>query len=317
MNNLRVGVIGVGFWGKNHARVFHDLPNAELKAVCDVNKERVRELAKKYSINGYTDSRELLKREDIDAVSICTWSTALAKEAVRALEAGKHVFVEKPMAINVKEAEKVVELSEKNGLYLMVGFIERFNPGVEKLKRLLDKGEAGTVVSTLSRRVSRWPERIGDIGIVKDTAIHELDMLCYLLNDSPKTIYARVGSLRHRTFEDYAQIIMGFRNGVTALVETNWLTPYKVRRLIVTGSEAILSLDYITQKITIERSGRRKSPPHRWREPLMLELDHFVSCILNKGVLRTTGYDGLRALKIAEMVLESSRRNKVVKIENL
>lgn len=317
MNKLSVGVIGVGFWGRNHARVFYELPNAELKAVCDVNKERVKELAKKYSINGYTDSRELLKKEDVDAVSICTWSTALAKEAVRALNAGKHVFVEKPMAINVKEAEEVVELSEKNDLYLMVGFIERFNPGVEKLKNLLERGEAGTVVSTLSRRVSRWPERIGDVGVVKDTAIHELDMLCYLLNDSPRTIYARVGSLRHRAFEDYAQIIIGFRNGTTAFVETNWLTPYKVRRLIITGSEAILSLDYITQKIIIEKSGKRSSPPHLWREPLLLELDHFVSCILNKGELRTTGYDGLRALKIAEKVLESSRRNKVIKTEDI
>jgi len=315
MSKLQVGVIGVGFWGRNHARVFHELPNAELKAVCDVNKERVRELVKKYSINGYTDSQELLKREDVDAVSICTWSTALAKEAVKSLNAGKHVFIEKPMAINVEEAENVVKLAEKNGLYLMVGFIERFNPGVEKLKSLLEKGEAGSVVSTLSRRVSRWPERIGDVGIVKDTAIHELDMLCYLLNDLPKTVYARVGSLRHRTFEDYAQIIMGFENGVTALVETNWLTPYKVRRLIVTGSEAILSLDYITQKVTIEKSGKRKNLPHRWREPLMLELEHFVSCILNKDELRTTGYDGLRALKIAEAVLESSRKNEVVKTE--
>ena len=133
MSKLQVGVIGVGFWGRNHARVFHELPNAELKAVCDVNKERVRELVKKYSINGYTDSQELLKREDVDAVSICTWSTALAKEAVKSLNAGKHVFIEKPMAINVEEAENVVKLAEKNGLYLMVGFIERFNPGVEKL----------------------------------------------------------------------------------------------------------------------------------------------------------------------------------------
>ena len=314
MNKLGVAVIGAGFWGRNHIRVFHELPNAELKAVCDVNKGRVKEITKKYSIEGYTDSEELLKREDVEAVSICTWSTELTKESIKALNAGKHVFVEKPMAIDPKEAEKVIELSESNGLYLMVGFIERFNPGVEKIKELLKGGEAGTMVSTLSRRVSRWPERIGDVGIVKDTAIHELDMLCYLLGDAPKTVYARTGSLRHRVFEDYAQIILNFEGGVTALIESNWLTPYKVRKLIITGSEAILSLDYITQEITIEKLGERVTLLHKWREPLLLELEHFVSSILSKGRLKTTGLDGLRALKIADAVLESSRKNEVVEI---
>ncbi|MEM2875609.1 MAG: Gfo/Idh/MocA family oxidoreductase [Candidatus Bathyarchaeia archaeon] len=315
MDKLRVGVIGAGFWGRNHVRVLHELQNVELKAVCDINRSRVEEMTKKYSIDGYTDSKDLLKRTDIDAVSICTWSTELAKEMIRALESGKHVFVEKPMAINPREAEEAIKLSENNDLYLMVGFIERFNPGVETVKKILDEGGVGDVVSTLSRRVSRWPERIGDVGVVKDMAIHELDLLCYLLSETPKTVYAKTGSLRHRLFEDHAQILLSFECGATAFIEVNWLTPYKIRELIITGSESMLSLDYITQKVILEKSSERKCLPNKWREPLLLELEHFISSILNKGALRTTGLDGLRALKIADAVLESSRKNEVIKIE--
>ena len=116
MKKLNVAVIGVGFWGKNHVRIYDHLLNAELKAVCDRDRDRVREVTKKYGVDGYTDSSLLLKRDDIDAVSICTWSTELAKEASKALNAGKHVLVEKPMAANSIEAEKIVKLSEDNGL---------------------------------------------------------------------------------------------------------------------------------------------------------------------------------------------------------
>ena len=116
MKKIGVAVIGVGFWGRNHARVYMEIPEAELIGVCDINSERAKETAEKYGVEAYTDSRKLLKRDDVDAVSICTWTTTHAKETIRALEAGKHVLVEKPIASTVKEAKQMVQMAEKEEL---------------------------------------------------------------------------------------------------------------------------------------------------------------------------------------------------------
>jgi UDP-N-acetylglucosamine 3-dehydrogenase len=312
MKKLKVAVIGIGFWGRNHVRVFQELPQTELVGICDVNTERVSALAKELKIEGYTDSNQLLKREDLDAVSICTWTTAHAEEATRALNAGKHVLVEKPIASTVPEAKKIVKLAKKKGLHLMVGFIERFNPGVQRVKEAINEGKIGTLVSATARRVSQWPERLGDIGVVKDTAIHDIDVMRYIFGEDPVAVYAKVGNLRHTKFEDYAQIMLSYKDNKTAFIETNWLTPYKTRSLIVTGSEAIISLDYLTQKITIETAGQTLTPRYEWKEPLKLELQHFADSILNNKEPLVTGVDGLKALMIAEAALKSTRNNRAI-----
>jgi len=314
MKKLRIAVIGAGFWGKNHIRVLSELQQAELVAVCDVNKQRATAIAEKYGIKPYTSSRELYKKESFDAVSICVWSTELFKESMEALNAGKHVFVEKPMASRVEEAEKMLETAESAGLHLTVGFIERFNPAVVRLKKAIDEGEIGQPVSATGKRVSKWPERIGDVGVVKDTAIHDIDLMRYIFEEDPVSVYARAGSLRHRRFEDYAQVMLAFPNGKSAFLEANWLTPYKVRRLTVTGSEAIITIDYITQKITIETSNKTLIPRHEWKEPLKLELQHFVESVLNNNNLIVTGLDGVKALKIAEAILESAEKNRLIEL---
>jgi UDP-N-acetylglucosamine 3-dehydrogenase len=312
MKKLKVAVIGIGFWGRNHVRVFQELPQTELVGICDVNTERVSALAKELKIEGYTDSNQLLKREDLDAVSICTWTTAHAEESTRALNAGKHVLVEKPIASTVPEAKKIVKLAKKKGLHLMVGFIERFNPGVQRVKEAINEGKIGTLVSATARRVSQWPERLGDIGVVKDTAIHDIDVMRYIFGEDPVAVYAKVGNLRHTKFEDYAQIMLSYKDNKTAFIETNWLTPYKTRSLIVTGSEAIISLDYLTQKITIETAGQTLTPRYEWKEPLKLELQHFADSILNNKEPLVTGVDGLKALMIAEAALKSTRNNRAI-----
>jgi len=314
MKKLRIAVIGAGFWGKNHIRVLSELQQAELVAVCDVNEQRATAIAEKYGIKPYTSSRELYKKESFDAVSICVWSTELFKESMEALNAGKHVFVEKPMASRVEEAEKMLETAESAGLHLTVGFIERFNPAVVRLKKAIDEGEIGQPVSATGKRVSKWPERIGDVGVVKDTAIHDIDLMRYIFEEDPVSVYARAGSLRHRRFEDYAQVMLAFPSGKSAFLEANWLTPYKVRRLTVTGSEAIITIDYITQKITIETSNKTLIPRYEWKEPLKLELQHFVESVLNKNNLIVTGLDGVKALKIAEAILESAEKNRLIEL---
>ncbi|MDH5481432.1 MAG: Gfo/Idh/MocA family oxidoreductase [Candidatus Bathyarchaeota archaeon] len=314
MKKLGVAVIGTGFWGKNHARVFKELEETELLAVCDIDAERAKNVAEQFSVKPYTSTVKMLKREDIEAVSICTWSTNLAKEAMKTLKAGKHVLVEKPMAENVKQAERLFKTAEREGLHLTVGFLMRFIPGIQYIKKAIENKTIGELVCATARRVSEWPERIGDIGVVKDTAIHDIDIIRYVFEEEPLAVYARTGSMKHGKFEDYAQIMLTFRGGKSAFIESNWLTPYKTRTLVVTGSKAIMTLDYITQELTIEDAKEKVQPRYPWKEPLKLELQHFAKCVLKKEKPLITSMDGLKALQITEATLKSSATSSVVKL---
>ncbi len=315
MKKLGVAVIGTGFWGKNHARVFTELEETELLAVCDINAERARTVAKQFGVKAYSDTARMLKRKDIEAVSVCTWSTNLAKEALKALKAGKHVLVEKPMAANSKQAETLLKKAEKEGLHLSVGFLMRFIPGLQFIKKAIESQDIGELVCATAKRVSEWPERIGDVGVVKDLAIHDIDVMRYLFNDEPVAVYAKTGNMRHKKFEDYAHIMLTFGRGKNAFIEANWLTPYKTRVLVVTGSRAITKLDYITQELTMETAEKTVQPRIAWQEPLKLELQHFARCILEREKPFITGLDGLKALKIAEAALKSSKTGRLVKLK--
>ena len=315
MSKLRVAVIGVGFWGKNHARVFSEIPDTELVAICDLDLARAKTIAEKYGAQAFKDSRKMLKIANIDAVSICTWTTTHAVEALRMLKAGKHALVEKPLASTIREAKKIVTIAKQNKTHLMVGFIERFNPCIQRAKSMMKGGAIGELVSATARRVSQWPERIGDVGVVKDYAIHEIDIMRKIFEEDPKTVYARVGNLKHKKFEDYAQIMLTFNHGKTAFIEANWLTPYKIRDVTLTGSEAILSLDYIKQEITVETSEKTLKPRFEWKEPLKLELQHFAKSILADKEPEVTGVDGLKALMIAEAAMRSSECGKSVHLK--
>jgi UDP-N-acetylglucosamine 3-dehydrogenase len=315
MKKLGVAVIGTGFWGRNHARVFKELEETELLAVCDVNAERAKNVAKQFSVRAYTNIGKLLKRKDIEAVSMCVWSLNLAKETLKALKAGKHVLVEKPMATHVKQAEKLLETAKEEKLHLTVGFLMRFIPGIQHMKNAIEDKTIGNLVCATAKRVSEWPERIGDVGVVKDTAIHDIDIIRYLFDEEPIAVYAKTGSMKHKKFEDYVQIMLTFEGGKSAFIESNWLTPYKTRTLVVTGSKAIMKLDYITQELTIEDAKETIQPRYPWQEPLKLELKHFANCILKKEKPLITGMDGLKALQIAEAALKSSAIGKAVKLK--
>ena len=315
MKKLGVAVIGTGFWGRNHARVFKELEETELLAVCDINAERAKNVAKQFGVRAYTSMGKLLKRKDVEAVSNCVWSLNLAKETLKALKAGKHVLVEKPMATNVKQAEKLLETAEEEGLHLSVGFLMRFIPGIQHMKNAVEDKTIGNLVCATAKRVSEWPERIGDVGVVKDTAIHDIDIIRYFFGEEPIAVYAKTGSMKYKKFEDYAQIMLTFEGGKSAFIESNWLTPYKTRTLVVTGSKAIMKLDYITQELTIEDAKKTIQPRYPWQEPLKLELQHFANCVLKKEKPLITGLDGLKALRIAESAIKSSTTDKIVKLK--
>ncbi len=313
VNEIGVGVIGVGYWGKNHARVFSELENAKLVAVCDTDPKRAENAAKKYGATSYTVPENLLENKNIETVSICTPTTTHYGIALKAIEYGKHLLVEKPMVSTIQEAKYLLEKSERKGLHVMTGFIERFNPGVQKIKVLIKDGILGETILVSARRVGRRPERIGDVGIVKDTAIHDFDIMRFMFEQEPHSVYARIGNL-HNEFGDYAQIVLSFNGVQTGFVEANWLTPRKIRTLTVTGKEAIATLNYLTQEITIEDGDKMIKPANKWEEPLMIELKEFVQSIIEDRDPLVTGKDGLRALEIAEAAIKSAHMNRVVKI---
>jgi UDP-N-acetylglucosamine 3-dehydrogenase len=315
MKQMGVAVIGTGFWGKNHARVYKELASTNLVAICDANAERAKTIADQFGVKAYTNSTRMLKNEEIEAVSVCTWSTMLAKEALKTLHAGKHVLVEKPMATNTKQAEKLLKTAEESGLHLTVGFLMRFIPGLQHIHEAVETKKIGELVSATAKRVSQWPERIGDVGVVKDTAIHDIDVMRYISNQDPVSVYAKTGNMRHRQFEDYAQIMLTYENGKSAFIESNWLTPYKTRTLNVTGSDAIMRLDYITQELWVENAKETLQPRIPFQEPLKMELQHFADCILEKKKPLVTGVDGLKALQIAIAALQSSAKNAAVKLK--
>lgn len=154
MSKVNVAVLGCGFWGSNHTRVFSELNNCNLIAVADVNADRARSIGEKYHIKWYDDSSKLIERKDVEFISICTPTVTHAELALRAIEAGKHVLLEKPMTNTVKEAEDIINSARRKDVRVMVGFIERFNPAVRKAEELIKNGEIGGIVLASSRRVS-------------------------------------------------------------------------------------------------------------------------------------------------------------------
>ena len=311
MSQLRIAVIGTGFWGKNQARVFSQLHQTRLMCVCDANAKTANAIGSQFNVESTIDVDSVLSRGDIDAVTVCTPTITHKDVATRALEAGKHVLVEKPMTNTVAEANELLLLAKKKGLRIMPGHIERFNPAVTYLKSSVDEGALGKIMLLVARRVGRWPERIGDVGVVRDTAIHDIDLARYIFADEVSGVYAHLGSLRHSK-EDYAEIMLKFSKGGTAFIDANWLTPKKTRTMVVTGSEATAELDYITQQVSIENSERTVTPNLDGKEPLTLELTHFAESILNERPFSVNGIDGLRAVEICEAVLTSGIAGKTM-----
>ena len=312
---LGVAVVGTGFWGKNHARVYKELPSTQLVAICDVNAERAKTVSEQFGVKSYTDSTQMLKDKEVEAVSICTWSTYLAEESLKALNADKHVLVEKPMATNSKQAQQLYELAKQKGLHLTVGFLTRFIPGVQFIRDAIQKKQVGDLVCATSKRVNPWPERIGDVGVVKDSAIHDIDVMRFISRQDPVAVYAKMGSRRIKKYEDFVQIMLTYENGESAFIEANWLTPSKTRLLTVTGTEGIIKLDYITQELWIEQQTQTVQPRQPNAEPLKLELDHFAQCITEKKKPLITGLDGVKALQIAEAAAKSSAENTSINLE--
>ncbi len=314
---LKTAVIGIGNMGKNHVRIYSELKESELVAISDINEKLGKELAEKHSCNYYKNYKDLLKKEKIDAVSICVPTSLHYQVAADAINSGINLLIEKPIASSLAEANKIVELAEKSGVKLTVGHVERFNPAVKRLKEIIDEGRLGTVISLLARRVGLFPPQIKDSNVIIDLAVHDIDIFNYIIGEQPLSVYAKGGKGLIKSREDYAGLFLTYTNNVNAIIEVNWITPVKIRILNITGTEGYASLNYITQDLVLYENNYEKSydkfgdfvfkfgKPKKQtirikkEEPLKLELKDFLLCIKNDKEPSVSGLDGINALKIA------------------
>ncbi len=301
----KVGVVGTGGWGKNHVRVLNELQS--LAAICDMNKERADSFSRNFHVPAYPSLEEMLKKEKLDAVTICTPASTHFPMASKALAAGLHTFVEKPMTTTVKDGEQLIEKAKGANRTLTVGFIERFNPPITDLKQMISGGKMGEPILLEFHRENRRGENISDVGIVKDASVHDIDTACWLFGEVPKVVYARVGAmyvpLEH---EDFAAILLGFTDQKTAFLVTNWITPNRVRTLSAVFSGGVVDVDFVTQKTSIHEGAATTVPTKAYQEPLMLELREFVTALQEKRQPLVTGRDGLNVTRVAEAALASS-----------
>lgn len=307
-----VAVVGAGFWGVNHLRVLKELGEPEVVAVCDIDRERAARAAARFGVQHvYTEVDTMLQETSPDAVTICTPSTTHALLALKLLDHGCDILIEKPMASTVDEAAKILDKIRETGRVVMVGFIERFNPAVQYARHLIEDKEVGEVLLFYGRRIGWWPERIGDTGVVKDTAIHDLDLVTWIFRTLPDEVYAMCGRLRH-SYEDHAQIFLSYGEGRSALLEANWLTPRKKREMHITGENGVVSVKFIEQEVVVEKAEQTIIPHLKTSEPLRNELKHFIESVKNHIEPAVTAYDGLKATLLAECVLESAKNRSPI-----
>ena len=309
---IRAGVIGAGAMGQHHVRIYHEMENVELVGISDVSEARVKELSEQYDTNGFTDYKELLA-QGLDAVSIVVPTTLHMAVGLDVIASGANLLVEKPIADTLENAEKLTRAAEDAGVKLMVGHIERFNPAVTKLKEIIDSGLLGKIVSISTRRVGPYNPRIRDVGVILDIGVHDIDVISYLYGKSVNEVYSIAGADIH-SFEDHAAIVLRFDHEFSGIVETNWLTPHKVRKLTVIGIDGVAYLDYIDQTVELHDGEWIRKAKVEEAEPLKRELEHFIDSISNGYEPRTSGEDGIHALKVAMAAIESYTDGKAVRI---
>jgi UDP-N-acetylglucosamine 3-dehydrogenase len=245
----KVAVIGAGSMGKNHLRVYSELSNVSLVAVSDTDSVNTKTLASRFGIQHYEDYRVMLEKEKPEAVSVCVPTALHLEVAKTALEAGAHVLVEKPIAATVEDGIELIEIAKSLGRQLMVGHIVRFNPAIQALKQKLDEGLLGRIFQIVSHRVGPYPARIRDVGVVVDLAPHDVDIMRFLTDSNPIRVYAETEQRIHTEHEDLLLGLLRFPDGVTGALEINWLTPTKVREILVLGERGLYRVDDLTQDL--------------------------------------------------------------------
>ena len=302
---MKIVQIGIGGWGKNHTRILSQLN--VLVAVCDTDTQKSKEYGEKYSINHYDTLDKLLISEEFDAAFVVTPTSTQTEITRKLLEAKKHVFVEKPMTYKSKDGEELAKLAVKNKVILTCGYIERFNPAVDVVKKMVKEKKYGDLVMLEFHRENRIPIHIKDVGIIYDTSVHDIDTANWLFEDMPHVVFARAGKIKHE-HEDFASIMLGYKNDRVAIISSNWITPNKVRKFNAVCTDATISSDFISQEITVEKNEESETIQNEKQEPLMLEIQSFLGAIEHKNEIRVKAQEAVNVTKIAEAALLSSQK---------
>jgi len=302
---MKIVQIGVGGWGKNHTRILSQL--GVLSAVCDADSQRSKEYGEKYSVNHYESLDDLLTSEEFDGALVVTPTSTHTEIATKLLEAKKHVFVEKPITYKSEDGEKLAKLAEKNKVILTCGYIERFNPVVDLVKNYVKEKKFGELIMLEFHRENRMPLHIKDVGIIYDTSVHDIDTANWLFDDMPHVVFARAGKIKHE-HEDFASIMLGYKEDKVAIISSNWITPKKVRTFNAVCTDAIITSDFISQEVKIEKKGETEIPRNEKQEPLLLEIQSFLGAIEGKNEQVVKSQEAVNVTKIAEAALLSSQK---------
>lgn len=331
--NLRVAVIGVGAMGRNHARVYSDLPGVRLVGVADIDAQTVQAVAERYGAEAYTNARQMLAEQRPHAVTVAVPTADHCRVALDVIEHGVHLLIEKPIASSVEEGQQIIAAARQAGLHLMIGHIERFNPAVIALKAHLAKGELGRVFQIDARRQGPFPVRVVDVGAVIDLAVHDLDIMRYITGAEVVRAYAETERRVHSTREDLLSGLVRLSDGTVGTLMINWLTPTKIRELHVTGERGMFRVDYLTQDLYFYENavansgdwdtlrvlrgvseGRMIRHVVAKREPLRGELEAFLAAVRGESPVPVTGMDGLTALNLAQVMVNSGLEHQAVSL---
>jgi predicted dehydrogenase len=331
---LRIGLAGVGAMGRNHLRVIGQHPHADVVAIADPNRPALDEVTAAAGAKGYGDARAMIDEAALDAVVVATPTTFHLDVALAAIEKGLPVLIEKPLAATTEEARRIVAAATARGVPVQVGHVERFNPAVQKLGRLLAGGWLSNVYALASRRAGPFPARIRDVGVTIDLATHDADILSWVAGERPTRVFAETARRIHTAHEDLLFGLLHFPGGATGMLDVNWLTPAKRRQLVVVGSEGMFELDYLTQRLTFTRTAPTDDPrlirgfaptfdgelveiAVEAFEPLVAEIDAFLRVVRTGERPMVDADDGLWAVAVAEALLASAISHAAVSLEDL
>ena len=326
---IRIGVIGYGYWGPNIVRNFNSIEGAQVIAVCDNSQEALNRV-KKYNANIEitSDCHEITTSAEIDAVAVVTPVSKHYELAKKALQNGKHVFVEKPFTATVAQGEELIELAEKKNLKIMVDHTFLFTGAVRKIKEIIDDDMLGDIYYYDSTRVNLGLFQ-HDVNVIWDLAPHDFSIMDYLMKEKPVAILAS-GKSHVNTMEDIAYITVYFKNNMIAHFNVNWLSPVKVRATLIGGEKKMLVWNDVNadEKIKVYdkgieiknregiynllvsyRSGDMWAPKVAHKEALEIETEYFVDCIINDKTPVNDGYAGLRVVKMLDACSESLKNN--------
>jgi predicted dehydrogenase len=329
-SRVRVGLVGLGYWGPNLARNFAALPECELAWCCDADAERRERFAGQFPSARFTDDLDdLLGDPALDAVVLATPVPTHASLAVAVLEAGKHCFVEKPLAQSVADGERAVAAASAAGRVLMVGHLLEYHPGLLMLKEIADSGELGELRYIYGNRLNLGQLR-ADENALWSLGAHDVSVVLALAGEEPYELSARGESYMRDGIEDVVFGFMRFPSGLAAHLHLSWLDPHKERRFTVVGAKRMATFDDMEaeRKVTIydkgfdeksdsyiARAGEIRSPLVPKTEPLAIECRHFIECVREGTTPRSDGESGLRVVRVLEGLqaeLDSSRRSAAV-----